>query len=52
MGSQLASGVSHGVGLLGLRERFELLDGKLELDSRPGAGTEVTGRCRLANGVL
>ncbi len=52
MGSQLAAGVSHGVGLLGLRERFELLDGQMELESRPGAGTIVTGRCRLTNGDL
>lgn len=48
---QLAAGVSNGVGLLGLRERFELLDGRLELESRPGAGTKVVGLCRLADDI-
>jgi PAS domain S-box-containing protein len=40
-------GPEHGVGLLGLRERFELLEGELLLDSAPGAGTRIVGRCRL-----
>jgi signal transduction histidine kinase len=30
-----------GVGLLGMRERLALLDGRLEVESRPGAGTTV-----------
>ena len=30
-----------GVGLLGMRERLALLDGRLEIESRPGAGTTV-----------
>lgn len=47
VGSHLAPGVSHGVGLLGLRERFELLEGEMELESQPGAGTQVVGRCRV-----
>jgi two-component system sensor histidine kinase UhpB len=50
VGSQWAPGVSHGVGLLGLRERFELLEGELVLESRPGAGTTVIGRYRLVDG--
>jgi signal transduction histidine kinase len=43
-------GHEHGVGLLGLRERFQLLDGKLLVESQPGAGTRVTGRCPLPGG--
>ena len=30
-----------GVGLLGMRERLALLDGRLEIESRPGAGTTI-----------
>ena len=30
-----------GIGLLGMRERLALLDGRLEIESRPGAGTTV-----------
>jgi signal transduction histidine kinase len=30
-----------GVGLLGMRERLALLDGRLEIESRPGAGTTL-----------
>jgi two-component system, NarL family, sensor histidine kinase DevS len=30
-----------GVGLLGMRERLALLDGRLQVESRPGAGTTV-----------
>ena len=30
-----------GIGLLGMRERLALLDGRLEVESRPGAGTTV-----------
>jgi len=30
-----------GVGLVGMRERLALLDGRLEVESRPGAGTTV-----------
>jgi signal transduction histidine kinase len=33
---------SVGSGLLGLRDRVEALDGRLEVDSPPGAGTTVT----------
>jgi signal transduction histidine kinase len=30
-----------GIGLIGMRERLALLDGRLEVESRPGAGTTV-----------
>jgi signal transduction histidine kinase len=33
---------SRGFGLLGMRERAELVDGSLEVNSRPGEGTVVT----------
>lgn len=33
---------SDGFGLLGMRERVDLLDGELRLDSQPGQGTTVT----------
>lgn len=33
----------HGLGLLGLQERFNLLGGQLEISSVPGAGTRITG---------
>ncbi|MDT8305976.1 MAG: GAF domain-containing protein [Anaerolineae bacterium] len=46
--NRLLAGREHGVGLLGLRERFELLEGELLVDSRPGAGTRLTGRCRVS----
>lgn len=32
---------SKGIGLLGMRERFELLGGRLEVKSRPGRGTRL-----------
>ena len=34
-----------GVGLLGIRERFELLGGALQVESQPGQGTRLVGRC-------
>jgi signal transduction histidine kinase len=37
-----------GVGLLGMRERLALLDGRLEVESRPGAGTTVVAEVPLA----
>ena len=37
-----------GVGLLGMRERLALLDGRLEIESRPGAGTTLVAEVPLA----
>ena len=42
---------THGVGLLGLQERFRLLEGDIIVISGPGKGTRVTGLCRLPNAV-
>ncbi len=39
-----ASGTSGGFGLMSMRERVELLDGTLTIDSAPGAGTTLTAR--------
>jgi signal transduction histidine kinase len=36
-----------GVGLLGMRERLALLDGRLEIESRPGAGTTLVAEVPL-----
>lgn len=36
-----------GLGLLGMRERVELLDGNLEVESRPGAGATVIAEVPL-----
>jgi len=38
------TGATAGFGVLGMRERAELLDGSLQIDSAPGAGTTVTAR--------
>ena len=37
-----------GIGLLGMRERLALLDGRVEIESRPGAGTTVVAEVPLA----
>jgi signal transduction histidine kinase len=36
-----------GVGLIGMRERLALLDGRLEIESRPGAGTTIVAEVPL-----
>lgn len=36
-----------GMGLLGMRERLALLDGRLEIESRPGAGTTIVAEVPL-----
>jgi signal transduction histidine kinase len=36
-----------GMGLLGMRERLALLDGRLEIESRPGAGTTLVAEVPL-----
>ena len=38
-----------GLGLLGLRERMELVGGTVDVDSSPGDGTRVTLRLPLAS---
>jgi PAS domain S-box-containing protein len=38
-------------GITGMRERAELLNGRLEIDSQPGAGTTVRVEAPLANGT-
>ncbi len=35
-------GESHGLGLLGMKERVELLGGTFKIESQPDAGTEIT----------
>jgi two-component system sensor histidine kinase DegS len=30
-----------GLGLLGMRERLELVDGRFDVESQPGAGTTI-----------
>ena len=37
-------GQSNGIGLLGMEERFELLGGRLEVESRPGQGTRLVAQ--------
>ena len=40
---QSAPGIDKGhFGLQGIRERLELMDGEMRIDSRPGLGTKVT----------
>ena len=38
---QVKSDLASGFGLFGLRERLELLDGQLRIESRPGEGTRI-----------
>ncbi|MEX0782537.1 MAG: histidine kinase [Dehalococcoidia bacterium] len=42
-----AGGQVKGVGLIGMRERAELVDGSVVIDSQPGAGCRVTVRIPL-----
>jgi signal transduction histidine kinase len=37
-----------GIGLLGMRERLALLDGRLEIESRPGTGTTIVAEVPVA----
>jgi PAS domain S-box-containing protein len=46
-GRPAAAPSSPGLGLRGLRERFELIGGDVAIDSAPGQGTTVTARCAL-----
>ena len=47
-GFQPAAAREDGVGLLGMRERLALLDGRLEIESRPGAGTTLVAEVPLS----
>ena len=38
------TGQSKGIGLLGMEERFELLGGRLKVESRPGQGTRLVAQ--------
>ena len=44
--------VGEGMGLQGLRERFRLLNGNLEIESAPNVGTRLYGYLPLANHSL
>jgi len=44
--------VSGGIGLLGMRERLELVGGRLEIESQPGQGTRLTARVPLEKAHL
>jgi signal transduction histidine kinase len=46
-----AASTREGVGLSAMRERVEGLCGRIEVDSRPGAGTTVTVRVPLGGGT-
>ena len=39
---------SEGIGLVGMRERVELLGGELHIDSSPGAGARLSATLPLA----
>jgi signal transduction histidine kinase len=45
---QTAGSTTTGRGLVGMRERCQLLGGELDATSRPGGGFEVTARLPLA----
>jgi signal transduction histidine kinase len=45
------TGDSQGVGLMGMRERVELLGGRFQIESRPGSGTHIIVEVPLGDGV-
>jgi signal transduction histidine kinase len=45
----LESGPGERVGLVGMHERIGALGGRLEIDSRPGAGTSLTATIPLTH---
>jgi signal transduction histidine kinase len=47
LGFTVAGAGEAGLGLLGMRERVSLLDGRLEVESTPGAGTTVVAEVPL-----
>jgi signal transduction histidine kinase len=44
-------GDSQGVGLMGMRERVELLGGRFQMESKPGSGTHIIVEVPLEKGV-
>jgi signal transduction histidine kinase len=44
-------GASEGVGLMGMRERVELLGGRFQIESQPGRGTHIVVEVPLEDGV-
>ena len=50
--SQLPSETGRGLGLLGMRERVEILGGTMSLDSAPGEGTHITLEIPIPKEVL
>jgi PAS domain S-box-containing protein len=46
------AGMAAGIGLVGMRERLELLGGQLEIESQPGQGTRLTARIPLEQEYL
>jgi signal transduction histidine kinase len=40
----LLSGASKGLGLLGMRERVEMVGGSFHIEATPGEGTKITAR--------
>jgi PAS domain S-box-containing protein len=42
---------SHGLGLIGMRERLSLVDGECLIESHPGAGTRIRARVPLRRSV-
>jgi signal transduction histidine kinase len=47
---ELAAGGSKRLGLLGMRERLEMIGGRLSVESLPGKGTTVEARIPPGNG--
>ncbi len=48
-GTAVAKPQTVGLGLLGMHERVELLEGRLEVDSTPGRGTRIVAHLPLSN---
>ncbi|MGH2536442.1 MAG: GAF domain-containing protein [Candidatus Promineifilaceae bacterium] len=46
-GFQMTSGAAKGIGLRGLQERFELIGGRVQVDSQPGQGTRLSASVSL-----
>jgi signal transduction histidine kinase len=48
LGFEPAEAREDGLGLVGMRERLELIDGRFEVESSPGAGTTIVAEVPLA----